>query len=943
MMNTKQVVWLCFFFLVSLGNSWAQMVVKGQVADKQGALPGATVQVAYTSQRTVSNQDGYFSLSLSADSAQTLLVAYMGYEPKRIPLVFAGKKELDLGSIVLEEQQQNALQQVEITSVYRPSQARAMNMKKTSPTIVEVLAADGIGKLPDRNAAEAVQRMQGVSIERDMGEGRFVSVRGTPVQWSASTLNGNRLPSASGDYTNRSLQMDIFPSELIQYVKLAKALTPDMEGDAIGGSIDFITKTPSHSETFSANIAGGYVDQSHKPTYNGSVVYGNKISDKLSFIGSAVIWDRSTGLDNYQAVYNFNDADPVKSFAINQLQLRDYVARRRTLGFNGTLNYQLSENHSIYFRGLYSQYLDQQTVRESYFNFNQKNAQVQSRHADYLTDLYNLQLGGISSLNDKTTLNWTIYRARSSFRFGSPKNIPEDERGYPIVNFTQPMTYGGLSADGLKYNAIDEPNILPHLSQAMDASSLALNQVIISQNRNSERDHSVKIDLEHKLDNRLNLKGGLKWLNKEKDIFGKTLVWMPGARLGVPNTENVYLNQLQREGFPYKGGFLTELGKPYDDVIIDQITNDQIDQLYTDAFRQEHGLTQVQGPDAPANLTTVYQGAENVYAAYAMATWAVSDRLQLTGGLRNEYNEIKFQGTKVNNAVGGVETESVRETNHYNALLPMLNMRYQFNTKGLLRAALTRSFARPDFNSLNPGITINDIANTITEGNTQLKPTFSNNADLMFEYYFSDIGTLTAGAFYKDLKNVIYDNQSLVEMNDKIYLKSNPDNLRKAHLLGFEMGLSKRFTGLPGILGKMGFEGNYSFIDSEVDVPVFADGVQTGSIATTLPKQAKHIFNAILFYESNKLMLRVAGNYKGKYLNTIRSAAGPAHYQWFDKNFTLDFSSSYAIGKGMRIFLELNNLTNEPNRFYHGEDKSRPENVSYASFRGQMGLSFNLK
>lgn len=93
-----------------------------------------------------------------------------------------------------------------------------------------------------------------------MGEGRFAAVRGTPIQWSSSTLNGNRMPSASDDYANRGLQMDIFPSELIQYVKLSKSLTPDMDGNAIGGTIDFITKTAVNKETLSVNAAGGYVN-----------------------------------------------------------------------------------------------------------------------------------------------------------------------------------------------------------------------------------------------------------------------------------------------------------------------------------------------------------------------------------------------------------------------------------------------------------------------------------------------------------------------------------------------------------------------------------------------------------------------------------------------------------------------------------------------------------
>ena len=212
----------------------------------------------------------------------------------------------------------------------------------------------------------------------------------------------------------------------------------------------------------------------------------------------------------------------------------------------------------------------------------------------------------------------------------------------------------------------------------------------------------------------------------------------------------------------------------------------------------------------------------------------------------------------------------------------------------------------------------------------------------MFEYYLSDVGLISAGTFYKQLSNIIYDNQSIVSLNNKTYVKNTPENLDKASLLGFELGLSKRFTELPSFLSKLGVELNYSFVDSKIDLPQFEKGKQVSVLTTTLPKQAKHIFNSILFYEDGKVMARIAGNYKGNYLNVIRSQAGADHYQWFDKNFTLDFSASYAVTPKSSSVYGLNNITNEPNRFYHGM-RERMETISYVSFRGQLGVSFQIK
>ena len=940
---------LCFVMMLLCWQAHAQTSVKGRVEDATGPLQGATWKLLETNMSGATGLDGQFSFRMDLRGKQQVSLSYIGFEEKVITLDADSSADIDLGVIRLLPTSSSALEGVVVTGVYRPSQARALQMKKSSGFIVETLAADAIGKLPDRNAAEAVQRIQGVSIERDLGEGRSVSVRGTPIQWSSSTLNGNRLPSASGDNANRGLQMDIFPSEIIQFVKLAKAITPDMDGDAIGGSIDFITRTAPARETFTLNGSAGYVDQSHKMSYNGSFVYGNKITDKLAFMATGVIWDRSAAGDNYLTMFDFNNPDPKQSFAINQFQLRDYVARRKTIGFNGALQFNPSPNHKFSLRGLYSQYLDQQTVRESYFTFQNKTTSLQARHADYLTDLFNIQLSGHSKFSDRLSLDWSGYVARSSFQFNSPKNNKKEDRGYPILNFVQPTEFNNLAEDGKRYQAMDwksgnlkEDHVHPSLVNNLDPNLMRLNQIILAQNRNHEIDRVFKADLSYKVHDRFTVKAGFKGLHKTKDLMSKVLVWMPNSVLGVPNAKVTMLSELETERFPFNGGFLSEIGSPYDNVLIDQVTNQQIDKFFTDDARKTYALTQVQGDKTPSNVAGKYDGKENIYAGYIMGNWDVSDRLLLIGGVRYEYNHIAFNGSKITTETEGVKQEPINDINRYPILLPMLHAKWSISEEAILRAALTRSFARPDFNYLNPGTIINDLNNTIIEGNIALKPTISNNADLMFEYYFSDVGLLSAGVYYKDLRNIIYNNESLVTVDNKNYIKASPSNLEKASLLGFEVGLSKRFTELSGLLSKLGVEANYSFVDSKVDMPQFEKGVQVSVLKTTLPKQAKHIFNTILFYEDGKVMARVAGNYKGNYLNAIRSQAGASHYQWFDKNFTMDFSASYAVTPKVRLFMELNNITNEPNRFYHG-DRARTEMISYAGFRGQMGVSLTIK
>ncbi|WP_443937572.1 TonB-dependent receptor [Pedobacter sp. MW01-1-1] len=951
-MKTKITLLKLVFLLCITSVCYGQSVkITGTIADANGPLPSVSVKVKGTSTVVATSINGVFSLSTSLQGQQTLVVSYIGYKSKEIPVQLKAGANVNIGTIILGEDA-GSLSEVMVKGNYYPSQVKALNMKQKSNTITEVLAADAIGKLPDRNAAEAVQRMQGVSIERDMGEGRRVIVRGAPTTWTSITLNGNKLPSAGGASDERFTQLDVFPSELIQYVKLSKALTPDLEGDAIGGSMDFITKSSPLKQTIAATVAGGYNNLAEKPSYNASLVYGDRIGEKFGFIGSAVIWDRSASTERYQVDYDFSNANAQKSFAMNTLQLRDYLARRKTTGFNLAMDYDVARNSKIYFKGLYSSYLDQQDVRETYFNYSKNNIQYQARHADYVTNLYSLKLGGDFQLSDGLKLETGLQTASSDFKLDSPDNLPKDDRGYPIVNFIQPMTYNGRSSDGLKYLGMDSPNgvggsidnVSADFATPLDPSKASLNQVILQGLKKKETDYTGNIDLTYTSNPALEFKFGGKFSDKSRDYDSYNQVKMQGAALGVPNSPGrVYMSDLELESKPFDGSFLQTMGDTYTNVVVSQITNNQIDQTQTSEFATKYGLVTVLAKDAAANAPQSYTAKEQVASVYAMASYKLSKQLEFIAGIRNESNYLRFTGAKVVTSTGGATTvESITNERNYNAFLPMVHMKYQLSEKSILRTAYTRSYTKPTFSRLNPGTQINTTALTITEGNSNLNATFSNNFDAMFEFYPKGLGLISVGAYYKALSDYIYDDQSVVNLDGQNYIRSRPDNLDKASLYGIEIGLIKRFDKMKNFLKNFGVELNYSYINSKVMIPTFAKGVQTGSYESTLPGQAKNIGNAILFYENDKFMARVAGNLKGKYVTAIRTVAGPDHYQWFDNNFTVDFSTSYSLKKNLRLFAELSNITNAPNRYYHG-DASRPESDDWSGIRGQVGISYNLR
>ena len=193
---------------------------------------------------------------------------------------------LMLGSqpLLAEQETENSESQEVIEEVVAvghifEGQAKALDTQRNSNRILNAISADGIGKLPDRNAAEAVQRLPGVSIERDQGEGRFVAVRGLPAQWSSASLNGDRIPTAEEETTSRATAFDFFPTEMIESVEVSKAVTPDMEGDAIGGNVNFITRTAPDDTTLDVTLGTNYSEKADKTGYNLNILGGDRSDD----------------------------------------------------------------------------------------------------------------------------------------------------------------------------------------------------------------------------------------------------------------------------------------------------------------------------------------------------------------------------------------------------------------------------------------------------------------------------------------------------------------------------------------------------------------------------------------------------------------------------------------------------------------------------------------
>lgn len=942
----QRAVFSAVFTLLASGCLFAQQV-KGVVVADDGPLPGVTVRIESIKQGAATDLNGYFSLQTGVGGRHQIKISYVGYRDKFIDLdIKTGIN--DLGTILLETNEL-VLGEVVVSGTMAPSQAKAYNIKKNSIALLDIVASDAVGKLPDRNAAEAVQRIQGVAVQRYHGEADQATVRGTPFAWTSTLFNGSRLPS-SNVMGNRSSVLDAVPSELIQYVQVAKAITPDWEGDAIGGSVNFITRTAPLNRKFGVSFAGGYNDFSRNGIYNGSVVYGDRFfNDKLGVMLVGAIWDRQWGSDSFDVSYNTGLEDDAQRKSINSIMLKRYMGKRQTYGINAGLEYKFNSEHKIYFRGLYNKFNDIRPVYESYVDYNNSRYQYNYRYSYYQTRLTGGELGGEHQLNRTFSFDWAIGDYKSSYFLNTPP--ASDTKGLPIATFRQSITSGfnNLSSDGKRYWGFDSPNGVGgnpmdfvsgvnDAAEVMSPDKLTLRQLVISQLDNDEHDRTLQVNLKYEPTSKLKFKSGGKFRTKKRhSTYGSNAVYVPTSG------SLVSLSSLKTESFPEGHGYFKEMNNDYSQYMMNPLTKQQLYDLYSPEFLGANGFADY---SSATNATNIYNATENVYAAYMMAEVTLTDQLTFVGGIRNEYTTTALRGSAATTTADGTTINPVKTENNYNAFLPMVNLKYKLAENSNLRAAYTRTFVRPNFGDMTPGESVNTTSSpiVITRGNKDLRPTFANNFDIMGEYFFDNVGLLSGGIFYKDIHDVIFNDASYYTEGGNSYKLTQAKNLQNASLFGFEIGINKRFDFLNGFWGGFGTEVNYTFIDSKVKVPRQVGSGATASTImdkTSLPDQSKNIANFILFYEKGLVMVRLAGNYRGASVYTINQNLGPDYYTWTAKNFTVDASATVDVAKNVKVFLELNNLTNEPLKQYMGNSQ-RLTTSEWYGIRGQIGFKWDI-
>lgn len=898
--------------MVTLKTAETWGIITGKVVDASTnePLPGASVVEYGGTNGSVTDLLGEFSLIVKTDVKQ-IEIRYLGFKSKIIDVEVKESDILVLDNIKMEPSTISLNEVIAYGNL--EGQQKALNQQKNADNIKNVVAADQIGRFPDPNVAEALQRIPGANIERDQGEGRYVLVRGLAPQFTNININGEQVPSPESGV--RYVALDAIPADQLASIEVTKALTPDMDGDAIGGSVNLITRTAKSSKpSINGTLIGGYNALIQKPNGQGSLQYGQRFGAKqqLGLLINASHYYTDRGSDNWE-----RDGA--------EFELRDYALQRSRSAISGTLDYNLSANSNLYFRGIYNNFQDREQRRTYLFVADEddspfEDAEIERASKDRLEKqiVTSFNLGGKHTFSSMM-LDYEIAYAEAyqdtPFDF---EPVFKAEVDNISLDFETDPEFPSFSVEGADH--------LDNTIYEFDETTFG-NTFAIDINKTAK----INIGIPYQLsgaDGLLKFGGKMRLKEKSLRITENVYGW-EGGDISFEGQEGDFTLE------KFEGGLLDEnfLNGKY-------TLNRNLDvSRFSSFFNQNRSGFQLEVEDKMvAESVESYTATEDVYAAYVM-TRLQFKKLMALAGLRYETTKVTYKSQAAVFDIEG-DLDRIDPVNGgvtYDFLLPQAHLKYQLNPLTNIRLAATASYSRPNFEDIVPSQEIELNAREGSIGNPELAPVGAINLDLMVEHYFGTVGIISGGAFYKNLTDFIYTQRFDSTINEVNVVLNQSQNGESANLLGLELAYQQNFTFLPGALKGFGIYANYTYTNSKATIENREEGV--GNEEIRLPGQATHVGNLSLSYDYKKLNVRASANFNGSYIAELGDDASEDVY--VKERMQVDITGAYRFSKNFQIFAEFMNLTNQPYEVYVGEENQYIQREFYACW-SRLGLKFNF-
>ncbi|QBY03685.1 TonB-dependent receptor [Thalassotalea sp. HSM 43] len=917
---------------------------------------------------------------------------------------------LSAQSFAAEQEQTAASEDMEVIEVtgMLGSMKEAARLKQTDGRIVDAVVAEDIGKLPDNNIAEALQRITGVSITTDFGVGDGVSIRGLPQ--NRVELNGR---STIGD-SRDGISLQDFPSSFLKTVEVVKTPTADMIEGALGGTVSMRTVRPLELDAMTSYISidGEYADKTENwaPIFNGSIGNNWDLGDSGSFgvIAMLAYQDREIRQDQFMSRVLPQDID-INGMEANtksgnfivrdQHTVEQYVEKRERTAANLSFQWAPESADGMVYLDLSGTKREGEQAGNSILGVvgaletnegttQDSNGQIDNytlvndfaipkTYSDFReTDSFSHALGAEWNLSDSVKISGEVsYASSESTRPDTEFTLRPIEKGPWLIDESQ-VTHvydGEFSQSGDKLPSIihSDPNAYTA------AENLALRTFKSELKETDNEETAVRFDIE------IDEPFSIDWLSKVK----------AGVRATKRDYEykeykeeikDIYKNAFNDDGSSAAlwiddynaafGGSFTTLSHDHS---FDQLGKTGQNDLLT--FATYNGLSnpgrtysEIQQLLAGTNMATTgslrdnqdfNEGAyrditEDTAAVYLSAYLDFGDLTAIVGG--------RYVTTDLESAVMR-DGEKVTGENDYDDFLPSLNVTYSISDQTQVRFAAAKVMRRADFNELSPAFDVNNDTTKATQGAIDLDPYRATQYDMSIEHYYGQGNMISFAVFYKDVESFLSTSSTCVadpstsgqnvtewysvcqlenagEDNSQLVYSSTTEfsdaegfahveGLRDAGLTGidtqkdtngeegevkgFEIGYQQIFDFLPGAWSGLGINLNYTYADSEQPN------------GNPLLDISENTYNVQAFWEYESFAMRLAYNYRDKYLDTenekrvigINSAGSIGEEDsvygnnYRDDRGQLDFSASWDINENFTVVANGTNLTGEPSIF----------------------------
>ncbi|WP_158551513.1 TonB-dependent receptor [Rhodohalobacter sp. SW132] len=917
--------------------------ITGRVTDASTgeALFGANILVEDTSIGTATNIDGEYTLQRLPAGELILIVRYLGYITKNIEITIVAGETIER-NISLE------LDQVEgeevVIGAQALGQAQAIRTQLSSNSIVNVVSEDRLKELADANAAESLGRLPGVSIVRDGGEARNVAIRGLSSRYNNITFDGVRLPST--DFDGRSVDLHFISQEMLSGIELYKSNRPDMDADAIGGTVNFNLANIPEESFLRFNLKGGYSGQVEAFENFGASVSGSRRfwENRIGFAGSFDIQrnDRSSDelLTTYSVVRPRRAGEPHAPLETSDMNVFATNETRDRIG--GSLMFDIHiPNGTIFLSGFASRLNRDVGELRRRLLLAENRQQWHYRTREIEVDVYSTRLSGehsFPSLNN-VKLEWRLSHSVSSRHhpFDHDAEFRERNAFRPEVNLRGDIT---TLAD-FAYN---------------DFRNTELRRTDLTEIDARERDAIGQIDitLPWAVSDlfRGDLKFGGKILDKARDRDNRltslfmanfndaTLISEEGREMVTTDLGNISMINYVDENYSRENLFLGNFGLPHG------LDRDLVNSIYH--------IHRSRFVDDLSALTDNQGGKERISAAYVMAEMNIGSRLMFMPGVRYEQTDGQYE------AVHGVMSGTLNHTGwvadtsatrNFDQIFPMFQLRYEMTDWFQVRMAYTKSSSRPSFSEMVPRSAINPEGRWVRRGNPGLLPSEAINYDLFFTFSGNRIGMFTIGGFYKEIDNLIYlremrilaDYEELgLSRTERNYQLVQPfNNPLETNVRGLEVEWQSNFTFLRSPFNGIVINANITAMNTETQYPrseairtsegiVRVDTFRVGS----MPQQPDYVANISVGYDYRGFSARVTMLHQGPQLFSV--GLKPE----FDSN-TQKLNRFDAVirqqlfGENLSIYLNLHNITNEP-------DAAQLFSDVFPTKREFFGRSFDL-